>query len=147
MNSLNDHCIKVCNSLLRGEISAVEAYGQAIEKYPGTPAAEEFRRIRAEHSKSANRLSADVREMGGEPDSDSGAWGVFAVSVQGTANLFGEDSAISALQKGEELGRKDYQDAMMDDEVMPECKNMISKELLPRVLDHIVILENLGQTV
>jgi hypothetical protein len=28
-----EHCIKVCNSLLRGEISAVETYDKAIEKY------------------------------------------------------------------------------------------------------------------
>lgn len=33
MNTIHDHCINVCNSLLRNELYAVETYGQAIEKY------------------------------------------------------------------------------------------------------------------
>ena len=88
----NDHCIDICNGLLRGELSAVETYGQAIDKYAGSPVTEELRRIRADHSRSANWLSANVREMGGVPQKDSGAWGLFANAVQGAANLFGENS-------------------------------------------------------
>ncbi len=147
MNSLNDHCITTCNSLLRGELSAVETYGQALETYAGTPAAEELRRIRAEHVKSAALLSANVREMGGTPGKDSGAWGMFAVAVQGAADLFGETSALMSLQQGEEMGRNDYKDALLDEHVMPDCKRMISEELLPPVLNHIVVLESLKKTV
>lgn len=144
---MNDHCIDLCNSLLRGELSAIETYSQAIETYTGTPVCEELNHIRSEHSKSANRLSANVREMGGEPSKDSGAWGIFAVTVQGAANLFGADSALASLRKGEEMGRTDYQEAIIDDQVMPECKRMISEELLPRVMNHIVVLEKIEQGV
>ena len=145
--SIQDHCISVCNSLLRGELSAIETYTQAIAAYSGTPPVEELRRIRIEHTKSAARLSANIREMGGEPGKDSGVWGIFAVGIQGAANLFGEDSALSSLRKGEEMGRNDYQDALIDEQVMPECKQMISEELLPPIMNHIVILEKLEQTV
>jgi len=147
MNSLNDHCITVCNSLLRGELSAVETYGQALETYAETPAADELRRIRAEHAKSAARLSANVREMGGTPGKDSGAWGIFAVAVQGAADLFGATSALMTLQQGEETGRNDYKDALRDELVMPDCKQMISEDLLPPVMNHIVVLESLKQAV
>jgi len=141
----NEHCIAVCNALLRGELSAVETYSQAIEKYAGSPVTEELRRIRSEHSRSATWLSANVREMGGEPEKDSGAWGLFATAMQGAANLFGKNSAIESLQRGEEAGRKDYQEALLDDEVMIGCKQMIREDLFPPVIEHIASLEKLEQ--
>ncbi|HEX7260445.1 MAG TPA: DUF2383 domain-containing protein [Luteolibacter sp.] len=143
MNTTNDHCISVCNELLRGEMSAVETYDQAIEKYSDLPAAEELRRIREDHSRAASRLANNVRSMGGEPETGSGAWGVFATAVQGTANLFGANSALESLQKGEEAGRKDYQEALTDEEVMPACKELIRDELLPPLIEHIACLEKL----
>jgi hypothetical protein len=141
-NSL-EYCIKVCNSLLRGELSAVETYSQAIEKFGFSAAENDLRRIRSEHAHSANRLSASVRDMGGEPDHDSGAWGLFATAVQGAANLFGPDSAIESLRRGEETGRGDYQDALLEDEMTVDCKLMIREKLLPRIIHHIATLENL----
>lgn len=145
MNTTTEECIKVCNSLLRGELSAVETYDQALEKYADTPEALELSRIRSDHSLAAGRLAASVREMGGEPDKDSGAWGTFANAVQGTANLFGEGSALESLQRGEEKGRSDYQDALSNDHVMPEHKLMIREELLPSVMNHIAALDALQQ--
>ncbi len=143
----NEDCIKTCNSLLRGELSAVETYGKAIEKYPATPVTAELTRIQSEHRESANRLTANVREMGGTPETDSGAWGAFAKTVQSAANLFGSESAIESLQKGEEHGRNDYRDALEDDDVMDACKTMIRTELLPRVENHITVLERLEEVV
>ncbi len=147
MNTIHNHCIKVCNSLLRNELSAGETYGQALEKYEGSAISDELRRIRSEHAHSAARLAANIRQMGGEPQRDSGTWGIVAATVEGAAILFGSDSAISLLAKGEELGRKNYQEALLDDEVMPACKILIRDELLPPVLNHIASLEKLEQTV
>ncbi len=138
-----EHCIDVCNSLLRGELAAIETYGQVIGKHSRARATEELRRIRAVHSHSANLLSANVREMGGEPDQDSGAWGLFATAVQAAANLFGADSAIDVLRQGEVSCRNDYQEALLDDDVMADCKLMIREELLPPVIEHIATLDKL----
>lgn len=140
-------CINVCNSLLRGELSAVETYSLAINRYAGKPAIGELQRIRSEHALSAARLSQNVRDMGGTPDEDSGAWGMFAKAVQGAANLFGADSALESLQRGEEKGRSDYRAAIENDDVMPSCKEMIRSELLPRVDHHIATLGRLEETV
>lgn len=144
---LNEECIKTCNSLLRGELSAVETYGKAIEKYPSTPVTAELTRIQSEHRASANTLDANVREMGGTPETDSGAWGVIANTVQSAANLFGSESAIESLQKGEEHGQKDYRDALESEDVMESCKQLIRNELLPRVDEHIKVLERLEEVV
>ncbi|WP_193212903.1 DUF2383 domain-containing protein [Luteolibacter marinus] len=141
--TLNEHCIDVCNSLLRGELSAVETYNQAIEKHAGTPEATELARVRDEHARSVAKLRANVSEMGGIPSTDSGAWGIFAKAVQGTANLFGEDSALAALKQGEEHGRKEYHEALADDEVMTECKELFRSDLLMRIEEHIATLSRL----
>jgi uncharacterized protein (TIGR02284 family) len=145
MNATIDHCISICNKLLRGEISAVETYEQAIEKHSDSFAASELQRIHSEHINAVNRLSAHVSEMGGEPDTTSGAWGTFANAVQGAANMFGEESAIKGLKTGEESGLDDYQDALRDNEVLPDTKNMIREELLPATASHISTLERLEE--
>ena len=72
---------------------------------------------------------AKVRGMGGEADKDSGAWGLCATAGQGAASLFGAESAIESVQRGEEMGRTDYQDALLDEHVMPSCKEMMREEL------------------
>ena len=85
--------------------------------------------------------------MGGTPDTDSGAWGTFATAVQGAANLLGENSALASLKQGEEHGKKAYEEALADDEVIPACKAIIRDELLPRVNRHLDWVEKLSLTV
>lgn len=140
MNAINDHCIQVCNSLLRGELSAVETYTEVIEKYDGKPASE-LERIRNQHFASAERLRENVADMGGVPSEDSGGWGLYAKAVQGIANLFGPDSAMEALQRGEENARSDYEKALADNNVMGASKSMIRHELLRRIHRNIASLE------
>jgi uncharacterized protein (TIGR02284 family) len=147
MNSIHQSCIKVCNSLLRGELSAIETYEQAIQKYFDSPVVDQLRDIRDNHVDSAKLLFDNVMDMGGEPETDSGAWGVFAKSVQGAADLFGANSAIESLRKGEELGRSGYEDALNDEDVMPECKAMIQASLLPISIRNISRLHSLEALV
>ena len=140
---MNDQCISICNKLLRGERSAVETYDQAIRKYGDQPVLGELNRLREEHQSAVATLEENVRSMGGKPDEDAGAWGAFANTVQGAANLFGAGSALEALQQGEKSGRSDYESALQDEEVMPECKTLIASRLLPKVSEHIATLERL----
>jgi len=136
-----EHCIDICNGLLRGERSAVETYDHALEKYHDEPAVRaELTRIRGEHAAAVRALDANVRSMGGTPDKTSGAWGSFAATVQGTANLFGPNSALESLQQGEKAGQHDYEKALEDEEVMPDCKSLIQGTLLPPVREHIAAL-------
>lgn len=140
---INEHCIEVCNRLLRGELSAIETYNKAIEKFTRETASGELARIRDEHARTVGKLRTNIFDMGGEPSTDSGAWGVFATSVQGAANLFGVDSALSALLRGEEHGREEYEEALKDDDVMESCKQLISGDLLPKTREHILTLKRL----
>jgi hypothetical protein len=139
----SDHCIDVCNQLLRGERSAIETYDQAIKNFANDPAAPKLSRIREEHVDSVAVLEENVRSMGGHADQEAGVWGALANTVQGAANLFGTNSAREALQTGEKAGKKGYEEALEDAGVMAECKEMIRSHLLPAVDEHIGTLERL----
>lgn len=141
--ALTKDCIDVCNRLLRGELSAVETYRQTIKKFEGDPAVTSLLQILSEHEYAVELLRNNIFDMGGEPSTDSGAWGAFATTVQGVAKAFGESSALKSLRQGEEHGLDDYEDALEDEDVMANCKEMIRSELLPRTRQHIAALQEL----
>lgn len=120
--------VDLLNSLLRGEISAVETYDQAIEKY-GDPLVPELRENRNCHHDRIAVLSARVRALGGEPSTSSGAWGVVANLTEGTAKLFGKQAAINALESGEDRGLEDYRNAI--DKIDPGSASILLNDLLP----------------
>jgi bacterioferritin (cytochrome b1) len=129
--------------LLRGELSAIETYEQALRRLngPGTDLADQLVHFAAEHSRNADALKARVEALGGHTATSSGAWGAWAKVVQGTANIFGDGSAIKALKEGEEHGLKDYQDALEDDELDEMSRRLVENELIPRQRKHIAALD------
>ncbi len=136
-------CIQACNKLLRGELSAIETYQQALEKFSGAPEEPLLSKILDDHQKNADALRDHLSEMGGVPDNDSGAWGIFAKAVEGAAKLLGESTALAALKEGEEHGIYEYEDALSSKDVMDEMKTTIRGTLLPRLQKHITTLEGL----
>jgi hypothetical protein len=143
----SDACIEICNSLLRGELSAVETYTLVIDKFPGHPAQPELHRMRSEHVKSSSLLSAHVRGLGAEPSHDSGMWGLFAKAVQSTADFFGADSAVESLHRGEKKGLADYHHALSHEGLSDEVKGLICRELVPPVKRNISTLERLEDSL
>jgi penicillin-binding protein 1A len=92
------------NSLLRGEMSAIETYRQALEKVGQDAGAEQLRSIERDHRAAVDGLTTHVGRQGEKPAQDSGAWGTFAKAVTGTAKVFGNASALKALKEGEVHG-------------------------------------------
>jgi uncharacterized protein (TIGR02284 family) len=131
------------NSLLRGELSAVETYQQALDKLDDTKGSAELQRIHDDHRRAANTLRQHVHEHGGQPHQGSGAWGAFAKTVEGTAKLLGADAALKALKEGEEHGIKEYEDALEDQSLAGDCKTLIASTLLPQTRAHIPVLDGL----
>jgi uncharacterized protein (TIGR02284 family) len=138
-----DKSVDQLNSLLRGEISAVETYQQAIEKvgdeHAGDAAA--LRAIAQEHGEDARALREAIEQLGGEADDSSGAWGAWAKTVQGVAKLFGDASALKALKEGEEHGLKDYEEAV--DDVDDASRTLIVSRLIPNQKRHIATIDGM----
>jgi uncharacterized protein (TIGR02284 family) len=115
------------NSFLRGELSAVETYRQALRKFASHRAIlEECERS---HSSRVSTLSNEIRRRGGDPSQSSGMWGQFATAVEGTATALGEKAAIAALEQGEDHGRDDYIQDL--DDLDTEARQLVETQLLP----------------
>ena len=127
--------------LLRGELAATETYQQAMAKVGAEPGADELRQIRDEHREAANTLRQHVHQHGGKPDQKSGVWGTFAKAWEGTAKLFGNNAALTALKQGEERGISDYEAALKDEHLAQDCKELIRNTLLPQTRAHVQVLE------
>lgn len=118
------------NALLRGELSAMETYGQVIEKFKDDQTiASGLERCRLSHQTRVGRLQEAIRHHGGVAATDSGAWGTFAKLYEGSAAVFGKESAIAALECGEEHGLKQYRDSL--DKLDERERGLVVNVLLP----------------
>ena len=122
--------IKQLNSFLRGELSAVETYDQAIQKLASESAVvSSLRQSRDSHQRRADALRTEIQRLGGKPSDGSGMWGSFAKLVQGTSNALGKKAAVSALEEGEDHGRDDYLRDL--DSLSPEVRTFVQSQLVP----------------
>jgi uncharacterized protein (TIGR02284 family) len=121
--------VDTLNSFLRGEISAVETYRQALEKLTDSRARSELEECARSHEQRVEKLRAQVIRLGGQPEKTSGAWGGFAKLVEGGAKLFGEKAAIAALEEGEDRGLRLYKDDI--DKLDPTTRVLVEKDVLP----------------
>lgn len=81
-DSTTDYQIALLNSLLRGELAAVETYDRVVSELDGQPGRAELIHIKLEHISASEALRQCIVELGGEPDITAGAWGAFARSVE-----------------------------------------------------------------
>jgi bacterioferritin (cytochrome b1) len=135
--------IDCLNSLLRGELAATETYQQAIAKIDGSSFTGRLRRMHIDHREAANTLRQHIHQCGGLPAQGSGPWGAWAKTVEGTAKLFGKVAALKALKEGEEQGITDYDAALNESGLSPECRMLIRAQLLPQTREHINALERM----
>ena len=146
-DNTSEGIITQLNSLLRGEISAAETYKQAIDKVASdhVDSAKLLRGIQEEHGRAAQGIRERIQSLGGEAADSSGAWGIWAKTVQGTMSLFGGDAgALKALKEGEEHGLKDFQDAL--EAVDGPTASMIANQFIPAQQRHINLLDELIST-
>jgi uncharacterized protein (TIGR02284 family) len=121
--------VETLNSFLRGEISAVETYRQALGRVSDDTLRGTLEECRQDHEHRVEELRERIRRLGGEPVESSGLWGTFAKLVQGGADLLGDKAAIQALEEGEDHGLHDYQRDV--DQVHGEARRFVKMELLP----------------
>jgi rubrerythrin len=136
---------------LRGELSAVETYTQALEKARSDPERgsemQQLSRILEDHRRAATQLRTLVQQMGGTPSEDSGAWGAWSKTVMGAAKMFGDAAALKALKEGEESGLKDYRDAMKSAGVASSAGGNELAALAAKNEEHIRTLDRLIERV
>jgi hypothetical protein len=129
MREGTEKTVDTLNGFLRGEISAVETYRQAIEKLGSSPTKAQLEDCRRSHEQRVDKLRDQVERLGGEPAESSGAWGAFARLVEGGAKVFGESAAVAALEEGEDHGLKLYRDDLDKFDIV--TRQIVEADLLP----------------
>lgn len=121
--------VNVLNSFLRGEISAVETYRQALEKVEGAPLRTQLQDCMQSHARRVDVLRQQIQSLGGEPADGSGIWGTFAKAIEGGAKVLGEKVAISALEEGEDHGRNEYRQEL--DKLDEMTRAFVQSRIMP----------------
>lgn len=129
MATPSQQTIETLNSLLRGEISAVETYKQALEAVESPAARQKLQSCEQSHEKRVASIRQRIVQIGGEPSETGGAWTAFAKMVEGGAKTLGEKAAITALEQGEDMGLSDYRKGR--EALDGETRAFVEKELLP----------------
>ena len=142
MNAVHDHPNETCDTdalktLLRCELSAVETYDRAITKFEDQHTLADLEHIREDHAHAVVRLRERVSHFGGEQVESPGPWPAFAAS-EGKCAL-----GLAALRQGEQHTINEYEVALKNEHVNPECKEMIRGELLPNDKVHVEKLDRL----
>lgn len=121
--------LETLNSFLRGEISAVETYRQAIGRVSDENLRSQLEDCAQDHERRVGALKDRISQLGGTPAEGSGMWGTFSKLVQAGADTLGDKAAIQALEEGEDHGLADYQrDA---DKTHGDVRRFVRMELLP----------------
>lgn len=129
---------------LRGEISAVEAYGRAISLFDKDRIAKDkLEQIRFEHEEAVRFWQKHILNEGASVEDSSGAWGTVVDGFISSAKLFGENSTASALMTGEEHGLKEYEDIINDVNIDSDVRFFVKEVLIPRQKRHLNILKTI----
>jgi uncharacterized protein (TIGR02284 family) len=96
------------NEYLRAELSAVETYDLAIRHVHDPEVKAALQQIRDAHAQHAQMLANRIDLYGGTPTTSAGVWGAFARIVQRGADLFGDRTALAALEQDEDHMLMEY---------------------------------------
>ncbi len=125
------------DEILRGEISAVEAYRQVEEKVEGDSEAYRLREFRNDHAEAVRYWTEQSNSEQRDPEESSRVWGTVVEAFVGISKLIGEETALRALKKGEEHGLSNYK-AMLESKGLTNAQKMeIRRTFIPRQEAHI----------
>jgi len=131
------------DDLIRGEMAAVKSYTTVLGSIKDEKEKAKLEIIRKDHENAVSKLKSYAPAEVKEDAKSSGAWGAFASAWTGGAKLMGNEVALKALTQGEEHGIKEYKEALADENIKPELKQMIRTQFLPKQEEHLKMIKEL----
>ncbi len=127
--------------LLRGEISAVEAYEHVLNRFAMEPDIKRLEEIKTHHENAVKFWTSLMAERGVEPHRESGPWGHIVKTFVDTAQFFGDTASLRVLLAGESHGLNEYQEVLMDSSMPSFLKDKVREHFIPQQEQHIALLE------
>ena len=135
------------NSLLRGELSAIESYEYALNRFEGESQEFALHRIAKNHRHAAAALRWQVLAQGGEPTRESRPWEYFNSIKPGTPASERFRDVLVALRRGEEYAMEAVKETANSELPSEDCFRMLVDQLLPQTRAHLSALEHLTRSV
>ncbi|MBS1983603.1 MAG: ferritin-like domain-containing protein [Bdellovibrionales bacterium] len=127
--ALSNDEINALAALQVGEISAVQAYDQALDRVKNMELVPTLEECRESHAQRAAMLRVRLRELGANPLKDGGLLGGLASIVESAACTLGDQRGIEVLAKGESIGTEKYESYM--GALDAESWHLVKEELWP----------------
>jgi hypothetical protein len=131
------------DDLIRGEMAAVKSYTTVLGDMKAGPQKTKLEKIRADHENAVSKLKGFATKDVKEDTTSAGAWGSFASTWTKGAQIIGNETALKALTQGEEHGISEYKEALEDEKVKPELKQMIKTQFIPKQEEHLKTIKSL----
>jgi hypothetical protein len=124
-------------SLYHGEVAAEKAYERAARRFADQPEEPVLQRLELAHAEASERLAEEIRMAGVVVPEPSGAWEVFAETVESVAAFLNDDVALYVLMRGEQIGMHAYEKALSSPYV-PQALNRLLTDLMLECRGHII---------
>src|SRR5688572_3944499 len=116
---------KPLDELIRGEMSAVKSFDTVLEKVKNMNEREKLSAMRQDHMHAVEVLRRYAGPDLQEDIQSAGVWGAFTQAFTKSAKVFGDVAAMKALKVGEEHGVEEYKEALEDNTISYELKQII----------------------
>jgi hypothetical protein len=124
---MSSEYIEELNAFLSGEISSVETYELALEKMNDADIRQSMLKCQMSHADRVAKLTAEVRNLNGEPAKSAGIWGGFEKMTQGSASTEQDALALMELAEAERLVQYEAQQSLVSEFV----RTIVVETLLP----------------
>lgn len=125
------------NEIIRGEISAVEAYEQVLEQITHAPEEIKLKGFYNEHKESVEFWKDQLKGEHLITEESSGIWGLVVEAYVAASTVIGDKATLTAIKQGEEHGFATYVKMLESNILNNFQKKIISDKFIPRQKSHI----------
>lgn len=139
MKNENDKSINVLNSLITINNDRIEGYKTAMDETDDGDLKSMFTKFIQTSTECKNDLVSAVTRLGGEPDDGTRADGkIYRAWMDLKAMVTGKDrkAILNSCEYGEDVAVDTYQDALKDEDLSAEYKDLVSKQYAKIKADH-----------
>ena len=126
----NEREVETLNDLIKTTIDSVDGYRSAAEDAEQSQYRSIFFDRANERSTVTEQLQSQVRTLGGEPTTDAsvlaGAHRVF-MDLKSAITGNDDDAIIAEVERGEDLIKHKFEEAMVDQHISPETRAVIER--------------------
>lgn len=124
------HDVTVLNTLIATTLDSMKGYREAAGDSENSAHSQFFNRMAEERSQVASDLQAQVRALGGDPETESSTAGAAHrgwVNLKSAVTGRDEEAIVNEVERGEDYIKTKFETAMQDDGLSAETRGKLEK--------------------